>query len=296
MDIFVVGATGYIGGTVAERLRQAGHRVRGLARTEARASALRQKGIEPIVGSLDDTSILEVAARAADVVISAADADHRPSVEALLRALSGSGKKLIHTSGSSIVSTDAKGEPTTSVYDEDTLPEPIADKGGRVSLDRDVLSAARGGVRSVVICPTMIYGEGSGVNPQSIQVPSIVADAKSTGTAHWIGRGENVWSNVHIDDLADLYLLALEKSPAGTFYFAENGEQDLKSIAEAVALRLALPAGSYSADEALQTWGMGPGRIGLGSNSRVRAKRARTLLGWRPHRPSILEWLSAAAL
>jgi len=54
MNIFVLGATGYIGGPVAERLRQLGHRVSGLARTEAKAEALRARGIEPIVGTLDD--------------------------------------------------------------------------------------------------------------------------------------------------------------------------------------------------------------------------------------------------
>jgi hypothetical protein len=30
-----------------------------------------------------------------------------------------------------------------------------------------------------------------------------------------IARGENVWSNVHIDDLVERYLLALDKAPPG---------------------------------------------------------------------------------
>ena len=49
------------------------------------------------------------AAQAADVVVNAASADHMGAVAALLGALAGSGKPFIHTSGSSIVGTRARG-------------------------------------------------------------------------------------------------------------------------------------------------------------------------------------------
>ncbi|MFY0581844.1 hypothetical protein ACN28S_53005 [Cystobacter fuscus] len=49
-------------------------------------------------------------------------------------------------------------------------------------------------------------------------------EAKETRIARYIGRGLNIWSNVHIADMAELYLLALEKAPAGSFYYVENGE------------------------------------------------------------------------
>jgi uncharacterized protein YbjT (DUF2867 family) len=58
MNIFVTGATGYIGGSVAVRLLRDGHRIRGLVRSPGKADRLRQLGIEPVVGALDDADLL----------------------------------------------------------------------------------------------------------------------------------------------------------------------------------------------------------------------------------------------
>jgi hypothetical protein len=51
---------------------------------------------------------------------------------------------------------------------------------------------------------------------------------KKGGVARYIGRGLNVWSNVFIDDMVDLFVLALEKATAGSFFFAESGEASMK--------------------------------------------------------------------
>ena len=40
MNIFITGAAGYVGGSIAERLRDAGHAVRGLVRRETQATDL----------------------------------------------------------------------------------------------------------------------------------------------------------------------------------------------------------------------------------------------------------------
>lgn len=54
MKIFVTGATGYIGGSVATRLLADGHQVIGLARSDEAAASLEQRGIEPVRGTLND--------------------------------------------------------------------------------------------------------------------------------------------------------------------------------------------------------------------------------------------------
>jgi uncharacterized protein YbjT (DUF2867 family) len=74
MNIFLTGAAGYIGGSVATALLDAGHRVRGLVRGPAQADAVRARSITPLLGTLDDTALLAGAARAADAVINAANA------------------------------------------------------------------------------------------------------------------------------------------------------------------------------------------------------------------------------
>ena len=119
MKIFCTGASGYIGGSVAAYLIAAGHQVTGLVRSQDKADAVRARGIEPVMGALDDAEILAQAARAADAVVNAASADHKGAVVALLDALAGSGKPFIHTSGSSIVGTRSKGERSDAIFDED---------------------------------------------------------------------------------------------------------------------------------------------------------------------------------
>ena len=289
MKIFITGATGYIGGSLADRLLAEGHQLTGLVRSEARADQARARGITPLLGTLDDGEVLAGAARAADAVIDAASADHPASAGALLAALEGSGKVFLRTSGTSIVGTRAGGERVEDVFDEDTPFTPSPVRVGRVALDTKVRAA--GDLRAVVIAPSLIYGRGHGVNPDSIQVPWLIALARKHGVPKHIGPGANVWSNVHIDDLVELYLLALDKAPAGAFYFAENGENSMAEICAAIGRMLGHDGRTESMTpaEAAAEWGEGPAHDTMGSNSRVRGRRARKELGWAPRAPSLLE-------
>ena len=141
------------------------------------------------------------------------------------------------------------------MFDEDTPLVANPMKQPRRDLDLTVIGAAAAGVRSAVICPSLIYGIGKGLNPDSVQVPFLAANAREQGVVQVVGAGLNVWSNVHIDDVADLYLLALSKAPAGSFYFAENGEASFGEIGAAIAKRLGLPAVDPS-------WGSGRETMG----------------------------------
>ena len=292
MRVFVTGASGYIGGTIAARLRARGHGVAGLVRSQAKAVLLRKLGVEPIIGSLDDVHVLADAARHADAVVNAANSDHLGAVEVLIAALAGSGKALLHTSGSSVVGDKAAGEPGDYVYTEDTPFTPAPEKAPRVAIDRLVRDAVRRNVRSIVLCNTLIYGQGLGLHPDSVQIPTLVDEARRSGIARYIGRGLNVWSNVHVEDVADLYLLALERAPAGSFYFVENGEASFRDMVGAIASALRLgPPQSWTIGEAIAAWGEQRAVFSLGSNSRVRGHRARAELGWQPQHSSVIDWI-----
>jgi nucleoside-diphosphate-sugar epimerase len=292
MDVFVTGASGYIGGSVAAKLMRAGHRVRGLVRSAEKAATLKTLGIEPIDGTLDQAGILTREAKRADAVVNAANSDHRGAVEALIAGLAGSNKPLVHTSGSSVVSDTANGEPSDKVYDEDSKWTPVPDKVARVALDRDIVAASARGVRSIVLCNTLIYGHGLGAHRDSVQVPKLVELARQ-GVARHIGRGLNIWSNVHIEDMADLYLLALDKAAAGTFLFVENGEASFRDKAVAIARVLKVKGPEpWPIDEAIKAWGNGTAVYAMGSNSRVRAAKARKTLGWAPKHGSVLDWIA----
>ncbi len=291
MKIFVTGATGYIGGSVADRLIKAGHQVVGLVRSTEGAAKLAGRGIEPRAGSLDDDEVVAAEARQADAVINAASSDHARVVSTILEALAGTSKTFVQTSGSSIVGDKAMGEPGGRIYHDDTPLTPLPEKAGRVAIDRSVLAAADRGVRSVVLCPCLIYGEGRGVHRESIQVPWLIELAKREGVPRHVGRGENIWSHVHIDDVADAYHLALEHAGAGSFFFLENGEASYRSVAESIGRMLDQGERTepLAIDEAIQIWGAEAAHFAFGSNSRVRSEKARTLLGWRPSGPALFD-------
>ncbi len=292
MNIFITGAGGFIGGSIAAGLVRAGHHVTGLVRRPEQVDALRQLGVEPVIGDLDDRALLIAQAKAADGVINAASSDHRGAVEALIEGLAGSGKPLLHTSGSSIVGDASGGEGTDAIYYEDRLPEPTADKAARVAIDRLVLDAANKGIRSAVLCNTLIYGHGKVPGAESVQLPRLLKQAHKSGVVRHVGNGGNIWSNVHIDDVVALYLLALDKTPAGTFYFVESGEASFLEMTTAMADVLGLgKSQDWPLEEAKNEWGYEMASYGLGSNSRVRGTRSRELLGWKPQRTSVIEWI-----
>lgn len=290
MKIFCTGASGYIGGSVAAHLAAAGHQVTGLVRSPEKAEAIRARGIAPLMSTLDDAATLAHAARAADVIVNAASADHGGAVDALLGALAGSGKPFIHTSGSSIIGTRARGERSDAVFDEDTPFTPSPARAARVALNKNILAHSDRGCRPVIICPSLIYGLGLGVEPHSTQVPLLIALAKKRGNAAHAGPGENIWSNVHIDDLVTLYARAIDKAPAGAFYFAENGENSMREACVAVnrMLGFAGEPSAMSMQEAAAEWGEGTAEDTMASNSRVRAKRARRELAWQPNARSLI--------
>jgi len=292
MNVFVTGAAGFIGGSIATGLVQAGHKVTGLVRSAEQADELKALGMNAVIGTLDDSQLLAQQARAADAVINAASSDHRGAVEALLDALRGSNKVVLHTSGSSIVGDASGGKSSDDIYYEDNLPEPTVDKADRVAIDNLVLAAAKDGVNSAVICNTLIYGHSLGVKRDSVQLPRLLKQARKSGVVRHVGTGQNIWSNVHVEDVVALYLLALTKNVPGTFYFVESGEASFidMTTAMAEALNLGKPQ-DWPLKDAEAEWGYEMANYGLGSNSRVRGKHARELLGWVPKRTSVVEWI-----
>lgn len=294
MAIFITGASGYIGGAVAKGFADAGYAVRGLVRTDAAADALKALGVEPVLGTLEDHDLLAHEARAAEAVIHAARAEDPVSAAVLTDALQGSGKRFIQTSGTGIVARPTCGNALyPTVFDDEGMTITSAPgREARLQIDWDVRAAAQTGVHSIIICPPAIYGYSRGPRRASMQVLRLLDHVAEHGVVTIIGEGRNSWSQIHIDDLVDLFLLAYRDAPAGSFYFAENGEASFGEIAQALEDRLHLGSiKSISIEQAEPTWRAA--QFVFGGNSRVSAKRARRELGWSPSRPKVLQWIGS---
>lgn len=283
MRVFLPGATGYIGSAVAERLRAAGHEVSGLARSDAAAAKLTAAGIRPIHGDLSKLASVGSAARAADATISLATTYDGtidgPAVEAILDALAGSDKPFIYTSG-----IWSHGDTGGAVVDESTPPRPAALVQWRQAVEDRVREAARRGIRTVVIRPAIVYGRGGGIPAGFVQ------SAREEGAARYVGTGENRWPFVHVDDLVDLYLLALERAPAGSLLLGVTGSAHAVREVAAAASRGAGAGGrtvGWPLEEARQKLGAYADALAL--DQQASGRRAEELLGWRPHRPDVLE-------
>lgn len=295
MKIFLTGANGYIGSSVGKLLIDNGYTVFGLIRDESKKTEVENLGIIPVVGNLEDNDLLTRYAQLADGIIHTADSEHITAVQTILNTIEGTGKPFIHTSGSSIVADDVLGDiENPQVFDENTPFTPLPARQTGVTINDTMRKAgADRNIRSIVIVPSMIYGDSIGLDVESVQLPFIYRKSIQTGKGVFIGKGINRWSNVHIADVADLYLLALEKAPAGSYFFVENGEESYKDLAGYISKSLGFGGAtqSWPATDALEEAG-GLARYGLGSNSRIKAVNARAL-GWKPERPTVKDWIAS---
>jgi nucleoside-diphosphate-sugar epimerase len=281
MRIVVVGASGFLGGAVAKRLKRDGHEVVALVRDTAKARALADAGFVLREGNLDNALSLQQATADADAVINAADSDHAAGVSALLDAIAGTGKAFIHTSGISVTADHAKGSGGGIVRNESTAYQPIPERAARYAIDQKVRAAASNGCRPMVICCPLVYGPPSWPGRDSVQLPTLVADARKHGAARYIGAGEARWTHSHIDDIAEAFALALTKGKAGALYYPETAEQSWGELASKIGVALGLPTRSITFEEGVAAWG--PRALWTYcSNARTRGVRIREDLGWRP--------------
>jgi nucleoside-diphosphate-sugar epimerase len=287
MRVFITGASGHIGSAVVPELQRAGHAVVGLARSDASARRLEVAGADVRRGDLADPAGLAEAAAAADGVIHlafmhewmrtgdfvGAVAAELAAVEAMGAALAGTGKPFVTTSGTLMLAMGGiGGRPGTE--------QDVIASGPRVDAENHVIGLAGEGVRSAVVrLPPTVHGS---LDLHGF-IPTLIALARDTGVAGYVGDGANRWPAVHTLDAARAYRLALESAPAGSrLHAVADDGVPFRAIAERIGRHLEVPVEPRPAEH------FGFLQAFAGLDGPVTSAATRELLGWQPAHPGLL--------
>ncbi|MFD7319775.1 SgcJ/EcaC family oxidoreductase [Streptomyces sp. NPDC059875] len=281
MKVLLTGATGYIGSAVTDHLAAAGHQVVALTRG-AEPQPGRGWHAQLVGDTADAASLADVVTPDIEAVIHLAppsgDADVDTAViEALAAPLRGTGRPFVYTSGVWVLGTTGEAQEV----DEQAPVNPIDIVGYRPRIEERVLAEAAEGVRAVVVRPGIVYGRGGGI-------PAILVDrARRQGVPEYYGDQGVRWPTVHVDDLAELFVAAVERAQAGTVWHGVGepavAVRDLARAAGRAAGVLAAPH-AVPVEQAAEVFGP-LFADALALDQSVSGAAARTALGWQPSRP-----------
>jgi nucleoside-diphosphate-sugar epimerase len=230
---FVTGATGLVGSNLCRTLVDAGHRVRGLVRSEADASRLAAIGVEPCIGDVTDAASIVAATNGADHVVhtaaaiggtksAATEADFvaindRGTVNVLDAAATAETGRVVLV-GSTAVLDRSVTMTETSPLGPISLTESPYRRTKRVAYYEAMVRAARG-QDIVQVLPGAIFG------PAPLADRALAATSWNSSLTASI-RGElddfpgvtMAWS--YVADIVDVIVRAVERGRIGERYLA----------------------------------------------------------------------------
>lgn len=279
MRIFVTGGTGVIGSAVVRELIARGHRVVGLARSEAAAARLAAQGATALAGDIASPATWVARLPAIDAVVHMAcdfssemGAIEQRLLDALLPALAKQpgAVRFIYTGGCWLF-----GATGDAVATEDTELRPLPAFAWMVPHVQRVLTSHE--VHGIVIHPAMVYEPAGGVFRR------FAREAFAGEVVRVVASEDIRWPLVHSDDLAALYALALERAPAGSSYIGAAIEGcAVGRIARAFAKRGRGPQHPAVVSSDAIAAELGEWARGYALDQRLSGAKARHELGWQP--------------
>jgi nucleoside-diphosphate-sugar epimerase len=186
-------------------------------------------------------------------------------------------KRLLYSSGT-WVHGDTGGETIT----EETPRNPLPFVKWRAAHEEVALDYAEDGLETIIMRPTIVYGGSRGI------FGGWWKEATEQKTVTYFGDGSQRWSIVHVADVAEAYVLALEHAnPGDAFVLTDGAEHTVKQLAEAVAEVTGAEARAWPREQVLERLG-GYGEALL-TNLAVSSTKARRDLGWVPAHTSFLK-------
>lgn len=301
MKVFLTGGTGAIGPATVRGLRDKGHEVRAVARTDEKAAQLRALGADAVVVDLFDGDAAKTAVDGCEAVL------HLATNVPPLRRMAGKKGWATHNRIRTTATTNlvdaalAAGartfvkESVTFSYpdrgdawiDETTPPdESIAMLRPTLEGERIVDRFSAEGGRGVVLRFGSFYG------------PTARSVDEALRLARWrlsilAGKPDGYVSSTHTDDVAGAAVAALD-APAGLYNVVESEpatrREYLDAFSAAFGLRKLRPMPAW-----LVRLTAGSGAEAVIRSQRVSNKKLRDATGWTPRYPSVREGWPAVA-
>jgi nucleoside-diphosphate-sugar epimerase len=291
MRVLVTGASGFVGGPTCAELIARGHDVLALVRRPGSEPA----GTRAVRGDLADGVALNSAladARPEAVIHLAAEIGSQRDAEKIEEVnVRGTERLLAACRAADVrrivfVSTVVTGDAHGAVLTEDA-PLPVETPYGRSKQEGERL-VRDSGLDAVVVRPGHVYGPGGWFAEE------FVKRLRQPGRFAVIGRGDNLWDMVHVEDVARALADALERGESGAVYHCVDDEP----LPQREFLALAAHELGVGPPRSVPAWlarlaaGDGPARAVLRS-ARTSNARLRGELGWEPRYPTVRQGVPA---